>query len=617
MSALPIVLKCILFIALMSHSDSAPKMDEDSQLDSAAESASDKNIKIFHFTSNYFPEILKSPSKDMSLSSTMVDKLIPDHNKVIFLIQLREPLTNIEVIRNLCRAVADELNLELDSIKVSKYDPLRGLVKMYFLYTVKRDNNTDVLELRPATEVLKRLNQKRFQKAGTSIRILDVKNGIESPYDFNNGRKISIQSIFSDKNWEAWQLAVVIAACLFAIFCVLVVILFISSHHFAKDKVGPIDEPRHVVVQPILRPAVAGIGVIQPENRDRIIAETDSEHTPSPSRSPLRLKGKGLLERRGSNASLTLDLNRSQENIHCGTPPKNGYSAEEYLQSAGKKMTRRQLRSSLKDVKTLHSEFWEIPMNHPEKVEVAGSGTKNRYKTILPNESTRVNLYEKNGDPLSSYINANYVRGYGGETRAYIATQGPMSHTVNDFWTMVWKEKSSLIVMITKLKEKMKVKCEPYIPDYQDCYNDIEVTVTRVIPRDGFTIRELFLRRGSETHTVRHFWYTAWPDHKTPETAKQLLAMALEVESLRRDASGATKGPMVVHCSAGIGRTGCFIAVSIGIQQLLEENMIDVLGIVCSLRLDRGGMVQTAEQYEFVHQALSIFESSLPGTSVD
>ncbi|KFM64813.1 Receptor-type tyrosine-protein phosphatase R, partial [Stegodyphus mimosarum] len=109
----------------------------------------------------------------------------------------------------------------------------------------------------------------------------------------------------------------------------------------------------------------------------------------------------------------------------------------------------------------------------------------------------------------------------------------------------------------------------------------------RVIPRDGYTIRELFLRRGSETHTVHHFWYTAWPDHKTPETAKQLLAMALEVEALRHDNSGAIKGPMVVHCSAGIGRTGCFIAASIGIQQLLEENMIDVLGIVCSLRLDR------------------------------
>ncbi|KFM64812.1 Receptor-type tyrosine-protein phosphatase R, partial [Stegodyphus mimosarum] len=188
--------------------------------------------------------------------------------------------------------------------------------------------------------------------------------------------------------------------------------LFLSSHRITKDKVGPVEEPRHVVVQPIIRPAVAGVGIIQPENRDHHIAETDSEHTPSPSRSPMRMKGKGLLERRGSNASLTLDLNRSQENIHCGTPPKE-CSAEEYLQSAGKRMTRHQLRSVLKDVKALHTEFWEIPMNHPENVVVAGSGTKNRYKTILPNESTRVHLYEKNGDPLSSYINANYIRGYG------------------------------------------------------------------------------------------------------------------------------------------------------------------------------------------------------------
>lgn len=104
-----------------------------------------------------------------------------------------------------------------------------------------------------------------------------------------------------------------------------------------------------------------------------------------------------------------------------------------------------------------------------------------------------------------------------------------------------------------------------------------------------------------------HLWYTAWPDHKAPESPQQLLGLVLEVERLRTK----NKGPVVVHCSAGIGRTGCFVASSIGVRQLLEENSVDVLGIVCSLRRDRGGMVQTAEQYEFVHRTLCLFERDL------
>ncbi|GFR02225.1 receptor-type tyrosine-protein phosphatase R, partial [Trichonephila clavata] len=314
------------------------------------EAAADKSVGTNQI--NETPQ----PNKDKTASSLLIDRLIPESNKIVFSIQLRKPMTGLDVIEQLSEAVAEHANLDLDSIKVTKYE--------------------------------------------------------DPAYQNSYGKKISIQSIFSDKNWEAWQLAVVISATLFAMFFIFVIFMFVSSQRIPKNKVRPVEEPRHVIVQPILRPVVAGVGVIQPlpENREHHIAaiDTDSEHTPSPSRSPMR-SGRGLLERRGSNASLTLDLNRSQENIHCGTPPKE-CSAEEFLQSASKRLTRRQLRSALKDVKALHTEFWEIPMNHPEKVEIAGSGTKNRYKTILPNENTRVHLYEKSEDPLSSYINANYVR---------------------------------------------------------------------------------------------------------------------------------------------------------------------------------------------------------------
>ncbi|GFR02223.1 receptor-type tyrosine-protein phosphatase R, partial [Trichonephila clavata] len=371
------------------------------------EAAADKSVGTNQI--NETPQ----PNKDKTASSLLIDRLIPESNKIVFSIQLRKPMTGLDVIEQLSEAVAEHANLDLDSIKVTKYEPYTGIVKMFFVHTVKRENNTEVLTLRPISDIYEHLTaKKRFQNAGGAIKILDIHYGNDPAYQNSYGKKISIQSIFSDKNWEAWQLAVVISATLFAMFFIFVIFMFVSSQRIPKNKVRPVEEPRHVIVQPILRPVVAGVGVIQPlpENREHHIAaiDTDSEHTPSPSRSPMR-SGRGLLERRGSNASLTLDLNRSQENIHCGTPPKE-CSAEEFLQSASKRLTRRQLRSALKDVKALHTEFWEIPMNHPEKVEIAGSGTKNRYKTILPNENTRVHLYEKSEDPLSSYINANYVR---------------------------------------------------------------------------------------------------------------------------------------------------------------------------------------------------------------
>lgn len=341
-------------------------------------------------------------------------------------------------------------------------------------------------------------------------------------------------------------------------------------------------------------------------------SETDSEHAFSPTRSPLRSRTRGLLERRGSNASLTLDLNKGTDPEQAGraTAANESKSGEQYLLSARKRMSRAQLRKCLEDVRLLHTEFWDIPMNHPERVQVPGCGTKNRYKTILPNEHSRVHL--AHGDSSEDdYINANYVGGYGGEAKAYIATQGPLLHTVVDFWHMVWQEHVPAIVMITNLKENTKVKCESYVPDTCADFGGIRVEVAKLLPRDGYLLRELYVERSGERRPVHHLWYTAWPDHRTPRSSQQLLSLVLEVELLRHDVSG-VRGPVVVHCSAGIGRTGCFIASSIGMRQLLEENSVDVLGIVCALRRDRGGMVQTAEQYEFVHRTLCLFEQSLP-----
>ncbi|XP_070200024.1 receptor-type tyrosine-protein phosphatase R-like [Littorina saxatilis] len=339
--------------------------------------------------------------------------------------------------------------------------------------------------------------------------------------------------------------------------------------------------------------------------------------TPVPAQ-PVRKKRKGLLEsRRGSNASLTLDLQASPDMRGWdGTPPKESTGLE-FLMSAGNRLSRRDLRNAAKNTKVLYEEFWEIPMNHPEKVSVAGSGMKNRYKTIIPNEHSRVILPDADQDPLTAYINANYIRGYEGEQRAYIATQGPMAHTIVDFWLMIWHERTPIIVMITKLKEKSKPKCENYLPENHGVYGDIEVTVAKIIQKRGYVVRHLHLKFGGESRTLLHFWYTTWPDHKPPDSPSMLLDLIKEVELRRFKPDGISpRGPVVVHCSAGIGRTGCFVGISIGIRQLREEHSVDVLGIVCGMRLDRGGMVQTHEQYDFVHQALLEYERTLGEPSI-
>ncbi|KAF0301674.1 Receptor-type tyrosine-protein phosphatase R [Amphibalanus amphitrite] len=280
---------------------------------------------------------------------------------------------------------------------------------------------------------------------------------------------------------------------------------------------------------------------------------------------PIRIKAKGLLERRCSNSSLTIQLQQTEEDGEpiVVTSPATHSEAAEYLASAGNRLSRRELRQTEENVAALQAEFWDIPLNFPDKCDVVGASTKNRYKTVLPNEHTRVTLPGVNEDPLSSYINANWIRGYDNEERAYIATQGPLAHTLEDFWLMVLSRRAPAVVMITKLRENGRIKCAGYLPETRQkaTFGKIEVTVKRILPRNGYTLRHVTVKRGKEQLQLQHFWFTAWPDHRTPDDSQQLLQMAAEVESARRDSEG---NPT------------------------------------------------TAEQYIFIHRALRDFEASLP-----
>ncbi|XP_034390407.1 tyrosine-protein phosphatase non-receptor type 5 [Cyclopterus lumpus] len=324
----------------------------------------------------------------------------------------------------------------------------------------------------------------------------------------------------------------------------------------------------------------------------------------------------GLQERRGSNVSLTLDMctpGCTEPYGYGGQLSPRDQSAKEYLRQGANTLTPDMLHTRAIDDESLQAEFYETPMNFvdPKEYNYPGLVRKNRYKTILPNTHSRVILKSQDEDDfLTTYINANYLKGYGDEQCAYIATQGPTVNTVGDFWRMVWQERCPIIVMITNLEEKNE-KCAEYWPEDTVTHEGIEITVVTVTQEDDYSLRVFTLKCGEEERSLQQYWYTSWPDQKTPDKAPPLLELVQEVERAREEAPPSS-GPIIVHCSAGIGRTGCFIATSILCKQLRTEGVVDILRTTCQLRLDRGGMIQTSEQYQFVHHVLSLYEKQLP-----
>ncbi|KAG9462166.1 hypothetical protein GDO78_014789, partial [Eleutherodactylus coqui] len=149
-------------------------------------------------------------------------------------------------------------------------------------------------------------------------------------------------------------------------------------------------------------------------------------------------------------------------------------------------------------------------------------------------------------------------------------------------------------------------KCTEYWPEKHGVYEGIEVTVNHIIQEDDYVLRLMTLKNGGEQRSLKHFWYTSWPDQKTPDQAPALLKLVQDVEEAMKKEEHNNR-PIIVHCSAGIGRTGCFIATTILCRQLTDEGTVDILRTTCQLRLDRGGMIQTSEQYQFVHHVLSLF----------
>ncbi|XP_041359713.1 receptor-type tyrosine-protein phosphatase kappa-like [Gigantopelta aegis] len=249
------------------------------------------------------------------------------------------------------------------------------------------------------------------------------------------------------------------------------------------------------------------------------------------------------------------------------------------------------------------TEFDELPMGLLALCEVArrpDNKAKNRYGNIVAYDHSRVTLEPISNEPFSDYVNANFMDGYS-KKKSYIASQGPNKAMIRDFWRMVWQQRVSKIVMLTNLVEACKKKCEQYWPSEGSIkYGEVTVRNVNEAKYTDYIIRTFEISKDSVSRIVKQFHFTTWSDHGAPTFPTTLLAFRRKIHTYSPDSTA----PVLSHCSAGIGRTGTFIALDYLLEQAANENQIDVLGIAQLMRTNRVNMIQTWEQYAFVYEAV-------------
>ncbi|KAK7101801.1 hypothetical protein V1264_020126 [Littorina saxatilis] len=287
------------------------------------------------------------------------------------------------------------------------------------------------------------------------------------------------------------------------------------------------------------------------------------------------------------------------------------YNDGVYMTSAGSDLKHDTVQESLLEKlrgETIDQEFESLPTGLTEAHDTGAKDEnyyKNRFKSILPYEDTRVVLHGNPDPGFNNYINASVVAGVA-SPKAYIAAQGPNKNTVPDFWRMVWQEQVTHVVMLTNLKEGKKKKCEQYWPPpgKKIRYGSFDVTGLEAYGRANYVMRtfEVATENGS-VRRVTQYHYTMWPDHGIPTTTGLVDFWRTVRTSHRQQPSS----PLVVHCSAGVGRTGTFIGLDILMDQLQQQQHVDICKVVNDMRNDRCNMIQAKSQYCILHEA--VFEA--------
>lgn len=221
--------------------------------------------------------------------------------------------------------------------------------------------------------------------------------------------------------------------------------------------------------------------------------------------------------------------------------------------------------------------------------------SKNRYPDIKAYDQTRVKLSQIDDIIGSDYINANYVVGYK-ERKKFICAQGPMDTTVEDFWRLIWEQHLELILMLTNLEEYSKTKCAKYWSDKGEInkeFGTITVSHLQEIRYSDFIVRKLRISRTignrQEERDIAQYHYLVWKDFMAPEYPHGIIKFIKRMN----EAYTPDKGCILVHCSAGVGRTGTLVALDCLIQQLQNEGQVTIFNTVCELRHQRNFLVQS------------------------
>eukprot|EP00049_Salpingoeca_infusionum_P022244 m.5714 g.5714 ORF g.5714 m.5714 type:complete len:530 (-) comp5081_c0_seq1:154-1743(-) len=312
-----------------------------------------------------------------------------------------------------------------------------------------------------------------------------------------------------------------------------------------------------------------------------------------------------LIEASGSVVCLRQPFNATRMNISSISGRFDELSKEASAQDG-----KAGFSEEFEQLQQMESKHLKLPRIEGSKPE---NKSKNRYKNILPYDYTRVKLVDVGPEPGADYINANYIDGDNGFKRKYIASQGCLPTTTGSFWQMIWENNVYLVAMITKTQEMGKHKCTPYWPPRDgdtEVFGKFSLRLITTASHDGYQVRRLEVTKleTGEMREVTQYHYTNWPDHGVPddrEVLELILKMRRDLKQLRR--FHPDMGPFLVHCSAGIGRTGTVIVIDKILDRIDREGTeidVDIQQTIQDLRAQRSGMIQTAAQYRFVYKAI-------------